>query len=208
MPVGTVLAFWGVVVLLVIVPGPDWAFVLATGLRERVVLPAVIGLMTGYLIVTAVIAGGVGVLVAETPIVLTVLTVVGAGYLIWLGASLLVRPSRIRSDNVAVVRRSSARLLIKGIGVSALNPKGLLLFLAILPQFVEPDAVWPLTAQLALLGVVFVLTCGVFYTVLGFVARAVLSARPTASRVVSRISGGAMVVIGCWLLVERLWPML
>jgi len=85
-------------------------------------------------------------------------------------------------------------------GVSALNPKGLLVFLALLPQFTSPRWSWPLAAQLGLLGLVFVVSCAAFYLVLGSAARRVLAARPAAARAVTRFSGAAMAVIGGLLL--------
>jgi threonine/homoserine/homoserine lactone efflux protein len=88
-------------------------------------------------------------------------------------------------------------------GVSALNPKGLLVFLALLPQFTNPRGSWPLAAQLGLLGLVFVLSCGAFYLSLGSAARKILAARPAAARAVTRFSGAAMVVVGALLLVVR-----
>jgi threonine/homoserine/homoserine lactone efflux protein len=87
--------------------------------------------------------------------------------------------------------------------VSALNPKGLLLFLALLPQFTNARWDWPLTVQLGLLGLVFMLTCAVFYLCLGSFARRILRARPLAAGLITRISGGAMFVIGALLLIDR-----
>jgi threonine/homoserine/homoserine lactone efflux protein len=202
---GSVLAFWGVAVLLIVVPGPDWAFTLASGLRDRVVYPAVGGLMIGYTILTAVVAAGVGALVARNPVVLTVLTVAGAGYLIYLGGSSLARPATLHgpaSDGPAAPPRR--RRLLTGIGVSGLNPKGLLVFLALLPQFTDPNGSWPVPAQLAALGLVFVLSCGVFYAALGVSTSTILRARPAVARAVSRLSGTAMVAVGLFLLAERL----
>ena len=86
--------------------------------------------------------------------------------------------------------------MVRGLGVSALNPKGLLIFLALLPQFTNPRWSWPLTAQLGLLGLVFAASCGAFYLGLGSAARKILAARPAAARAVTRFSGAAMVVIG------------
>jgi threonine/homoserine/homoserine lactone efflux protein len=86
--------------------------------------------------------------------------------------------------------------LARGVGVSGLNPKGLLLFLALLPQFTSPRWSWPLAAQLGFLGLVFMLTCGAFYFCLGSSARKILHARPAAARAVTRFSGAAMIVIG------------
>ena len=99
---------------------------------------------------------------------------------------------------------TSRGLLARGVGVSALNPKGLLVFLALLPQFTDPHGSWPLAAQLAMLGLVFTATCAVFYLCLGSFARSVLHARPAAALAVTRFSGAAMVVIGALLLAERL----
>ena len=63
--------------------------------------------------------------------------------------------------------RTDRATLVKGIGVSGLNPKGLLVFLAVLPQFATPRGAWPLAVQLAVLGLVFTLTCAAFYLGLG-----------------------------------------
>lgn len=208
MNLGLLLAFWGLTVVLIVIPGPDWAFTVASAVRDRVVFPAVAGLMLGYAVITVVVAVGVGALVARTPVILTGLTVVGAAYLTYLGGALLSRPGAT-GDTVALdspaKQPSSYRWghVLRGVGVSALNPKGLLLFLAILPQFADPGRSWPIPTQLAALGLVFVLTCGAFYTGLGLCARSVLRSRPGASRVMSRVSGAAMIVVGLVLLAER-----
>jgi threonine/homoserine/homoserine lactone efflux protein len=94
--------------------------------------------------------------------------------------------------------------LARGIGVSGLNPKGLLVFLALLPQFTNPRGGWPLTVQLAVLGLVFTVTCALFYLSMGSLIRRILAARPGVARAISRVSGAAMIVIGLLLLVERI----
>ncbi len=79
--------------------------------------------------------------------------------------------------------------VLRGIGVSALNPKSLLFFVAFLPQFARPSASWPLTVQLIVLGGVWVVLIAGFYTVLGWSATRTLSGRPTLARTVSRMAG-------------------
>ncbi|MGO4758793.1 LysE family transporter, partial [Streptomyces sp. 2MCAF27] len=96
------------------------------------------------------------------------------------------------------------RRAVKGAGISGLNPKALLLFLALLPQFIAQGATWPVAAQIALLGLVHPANCAAVYTGVGTAARAVLRACPAAARAVIRCSGAAMVAIGALLLVERL----
>ena len=213
--IGSVAAFWALSFLLALVPGADWAYVIAAGLRDRTVLPAVGGLAAGYVVLTAVVAAGLAALVARTPSVLTVLTALGAVYLVWLGAVTVARPATPqaadRQDGAADTgdgrgdrALSWARRAARGAGISGLNPKALLLFLALLPQFATHGAAWPFAAQIAVLGLVHTANCAVVYTGVGTTARRVLRARPAVARAVSRCSGAAMIVIGAGLVAERL----
>jgi len=202
MPPASLFAFWGVALLLIVVPGADWAFTISAGLRARSVLPAVGGLVIGYAIMTAVVAAGVGALVARSPAALTALTLAGGAYLMWHGARTLIAPAAAPSAPGAA--RTGWATLRQGIGVSGLNPKGLLIFVALLPQFAAPDRPWPLAVQLTALGLVFVATCAVFYLTLGSLARTVLQARPSAARLITRVSGTGMILIGATLIIDRL----
>lgn len=203
--IGSVAAFWAVSFLLVLVPGADWAYVIAAGLRDRTVLPAVGGLAAGYVVLTAVVAAGLAGLVAGSPSVLTALTVLGAGYLLWLGVTTVVRPATPQAATQGTDHDASwAGRALRGAGISGLNPKALLLFLALLPQFATHGAAWPFAAQIALLGAVHTANCTIVYSGVGTTARRVLRTRPAVARAVSRCSGAAMIVIGAALAAERL----
>src|SRR5882672_9099526 len=95
---------------------------------------------------TAVVAAGVAGVIARSPLVLTVLTTFGAVYLLWLGITAVIRPP---APGAAADRASQSwvRRAAKGAGVSGLNPKALLLFLAFLPQFLTHGAAWPFAAR-------------------------------------------------------------
>ena len=203
MAASSIAAFWVVSSLLIMVPGADWAFTIGAGLRGHSVVPAVGGIVLGYAAMTIAVAAGVGTLVARSPALLTALTIAGGLYLIWHGAATFAKPSALHTPGSAPASTRQATL-VRGAGVSALNPKGLLLFLALLPQFASPHGSWPLAVQLGVLGLVFMLSCGAFYLCLGSFARKALHARPAAARAVSRFSGAAMIVIGVFLLVDRL----
>jgi threonine/homoserine/homoserine lactone efflux protein len=210
MAAGSVIAFWAVALLLIIVPGADWAFTISSGLRGHSALAAVSGIVLGYAGITVVVAAGVGALVARSPAILTALTITGGLYLIWHGSKTFARPETegTPADPPARTSRASApanrSTLVRGMGVSALNPKGLLLFLALLPQFTSPRWSWPVAVQLGFLGLVFMVTCAAFYLGLGSFAGKILHARPAAAGAVTRFSGAAMIVIGALLLAERL----
>jgi len=203
MATSSVFAFWMVALLLIVVPGADWAFTISAGLRGRSVLPAVSGLVLGYAAITIVVAAGVGALVAGSPAILTVLAIVGGVYLMWHGAMTFAKPST-PSTSTDAPASTDWDILVRGIGVSSLNPKGLLIFLALLPQFTNPHWSWPVAGQIGVLGLVFTLTCAVFYLCLGAIARTVLHARPAAAHAISRFSGVALIVIGATLLADRL----
>jgi threonine/homoserine/homoserine lactone efflux protein len=92
----------------------------------------------------------------------------------------------------------------RGAATSGLNPKGLLLFVAILPQFVDRHGGLPVAVQIGVLGAIHMANCGVAYLGVGALARNLLARRPTASHTVTRAAGGAMLVLGLLLLLERL----
>lgn len=203
MAVHAVVAFWGVSLLLVLVPGADWAYAITAGLRDRSILPAIGGLAFGYAGLTIVVAAGVAAFVAQRPGVLTALTVLGAVYLCWLGLTTLARPAVPQASDETPARSWWTRA-VKGAGISGLNPKGLLLFLALLPQFTDGNGSWPLIAQICVLGLAHVANCAVVYFGVGAMARTVLRARPVVTRAVTRFSGSAMILIGAGLVLERL----
>lgn len=196
-----ITAFWGVSLLFIVIPGADWAYAISGGLKGRV-LPAVGGLLLGHVVILAVVAAGVGAVVARFPMALTGLTLAGAAYLLWLGWGVLRRASGPREAD-GLGAGSAGRWAARGFGVSALNPKLLLLALAVLPQFTSLTAAWPVGAQIATLAGVHLATCAAVYLAVGLAARRVLAARPLAARIVTRVSGVAMIGIGAFLVVER-----
>lgn len=195
-------AFWGVSFLFVITPGADWAYAISAGLRGRVVVPAVTGLLFGHLLATVIVAIGVGAFVASRPMILSGLTAAGAFYLLWLGINMLFHPSQPRLGEIHE-SDSWARWAAKGAGISGLNPKVFLLFLALLPQFTDPAASWSVPAQIVALGLVHVASCGVIYLLVGYSSQQLLQSRPRAAVIVSRISGAAMMTIAAILFAEQ-----
>lgn len=231
------LACWGMMTLMVVLPGPDWAYIIAAGLHDRSIVPALAGILVGYLAAVVAVAVGVGAAVAALPLVLVVLTFGAAGYLAWLGIRVLRRPPEVAAiaagvpEVLAVPDAAAAAAAIgagpaeaagppaasapprsatnpwlrlaQGAGVSGLNPKGLLVLVVLLPQFTDTAGAWPIPVQLAVLGLIFVGSCAIVYSVVGAGAKAVLRSRPTALNVVSRVSGAAMVVLAVVLVAEQ-----
>ncbi|MEE3662256.1 LysE family translocator [Brenneria sp. g21c3] len=203
MPLSMFAAFWVVSILFVITPGADWAYTISAGIRGRRVIPAVLGLLSGHLIATIVVAAGVGTLIAGKPALMAAMTITGTCYLLWLGIGMLCHPS-VPDSGERNDAGSRMQWALKGLCISGLNPKVFLLFLALLPQFTDMHAAWPLSIQMAALGLVHIFSCGVIYLLVGYGSQAILRTRPRAAQRVSRISGTLMVIIAVLLLAEQL----
>jgi threonine/homoserine/homoserine lactone efflux protein len=144
--------------LLIALPGPSVLFVIGRtlALGRRAGLLSVVGNASGMLVQTTLVALGVGAIVAQSIVVLTVIKFAGAAYLVFLG----IQAIRHRREVSAPVEagappRSTWRLLGEGFVVGVTNPKSIIFFVAILPQFVDPKAA-AIPLQLAELGLTFV----------------------------------------------------
>ncbi|WP_284982541.1 LysE family translocator [Arthrobacter sp. efr-133-TYG-118] len=204
------IAFVIVAVTLACTPGVDWAYSIAAGLRQRSFLPAVVGLCSGYVLHTALLVAGLAALLTGVPGLLGWLTIAGAAYLLWLGVSTIRswRGASFSADDAVGQSRNQLRTFLQGMGTSGINPKGLLFFLALVPQFVSPEASLPVPVQSGVLGLTFVLFAGIIYTAVALTSRKLLQSRPSAARVVTLASGIIMVGLGAVLLGEQLLPLL
>ena len=196
-------AFLTIDVVLVLTPGPDWAYVIAVGMRDRVVVPAVVGIVAGYAALTVLVAGGLAVVIASSSGALTAMTLLGGAYLIWLGASVLSRSSEAGSSSRVPRKASGLGVVARGAATSGFNPKALLLFVAVLPQFIDRRGGLPVATQIGVLGAIHTANCAVAYLALGTLARNTLGRRPAAAFAITRASGVAMIVLGVLLVLER-----
>jgi threonine/homoserine/homoserine lactone efflux protein len=199
-----VLGFALVAGLLTIVPGLDTALVLrSTVTRSRGHgFAALLGIQAGTLVWGAAAAGGAAALLAASQTAYRVLTLAGAAYLVWLGASMLWASFRRRRDAGAEpdvpLPTGGGRWRDLGMGLTTnlMNPKVGVFYVAAIPQF-TPNGVNPL-----LMGVLLALV----HCVLGsaWLSMVVLGAghlgprlrRSNAVRWVDRVTGGFLVLLG------------
>jgi threonine/homoserine/homoserine lactone efflux protein len=158
------LAFIAASILFIQVPGPSLLFTIGRALSvgRRDALLSVVGNAVGVVVQVLLVSVGLGALVATSATVYTVVKVVGAAYVCWLGF-LAIRhraDARLALRGAApVVTRSRHRSVLTGMTVGVTNPKTLVFFMAFLPQFIDRSA-GHAGLQLATLGVVFgVLAC-------------------------------------------------
>lgn len=200
MSAGTVAAFWGVSLMFAMTPGADWAYAISAGLRHRRVSPAVVGMLSGHFVVTVLVALGLAAVMASSPGLFDVLTLAGVCYLVWLGVSMLRTSAAAVTEGRADNSGSWVREALTGLGISGLNPKVLLLLLALLPQFTDTGSSWPIWGQVLGLGLLHIAGSFVVYMGVGTGARLLLRTRPGAALLVTRLSGGVLLAVAGFLL--------
>ena len=145
-------------VAIILIPGPSVMFVIARAVawgRITAVLTA-LGNALGMLLLSVFIAIGLGPLLQRSELLLVVVQVLGGLYLIHLGIDAYRHRQEHANDMIKIeeIRPSSFQILRQGFTVGALNPKALVFFSAVCPQFVDADA-GSITFQLLMFGVIF-----------------------------------------------------
>ena len=133
----SLLAFSLAALLLTLTPGLDTALILRTACAEggKKAFQAAIGIDTGCFIWGALVALGLGALLAVSELAYTILKICGAGYLCWLGLQLLRRPRSSFSENDGNTS-SQGNWFVKGMLGNVLNPKMGIFYVSFLPQFI------------------------------------------------------------------------
>jgi threonine/homoserine/homoserine lactone efflux protein len=201
----SLFAFALAALILAITPGPGIAYVVArtvAGGRPEG-LASCLGTGLGGFVHVVAAALGLSLLIAKSALAFGMIKYGGAAYLVYLGVGMLLRKQRA-VDAGQVQSRGARRAFAEGVVVEAMNVKTALFFLAFLPQFTSPSA--PLAPQMALLGSV----CVVLNTLVDVVAvmgasRLLTSsaARTARARLLTRVSGYAMLSLGVLLALTR-----
>jgi threonine/homoserine/homoserine lactone efflux protein len=184
---------------LIVIPGPSVLFVIGRSLSlgRKGGFLSVLGNALGMLPAMALVSLGVGAIVAESVVVFVIIKFVGAGYLIYLG----VQAIRHRNDHTSTAtslrgRPSSLRLIREGFFVGMSNPKTIVFFVAVLPQFVSyENGAIPL--QMAALGMIFfaiALASDSMWALTAGTARAWFARNP--KRISRTGAGGGVMMIG------------
>lgn len=157
LPLPNLLAFLAAAIVLVIMPGPTVLFVVGRSLAlgRRGGLLSVLGNAIGIVPVIVAVSFGVGAIITQSIVVFTILKFAGAAYIVFLGVQAIRHRKRTAETMAAgVAPKSTRRMLGEGFVVGITNPKTIAFFVAVLPQFVAPEAGW-VPGQMLLLGGIF-----------------------------------------------------
>lgn len=201
------LGFLLAAILLTASPGPDNLMVLGLGMSKGRKQGMVFGLgcALGCLSHTLLAVLGVSALIAASPVAFTALRVGGGLYLVWLGYNALRSQGGSKTSDGNAAPQSLRSLFTKGLVANAINPKVVLFFLSLLPQFVIP-ANGNVPGQMLALGVTFTVQAAILFGLLGWFAGAIgawLNRKPGAGKWLDRIAGTVFVALGIKLIAAR-----
>jgi threonine/homoserine/homoserine lactone efflux protein len=195
------LSFLVASILFIQVPGPSLLFTIGRALSvgRREALLSVVGNALGLVVQVGCVALGLGAIVAASAAAYTVLKLVGAAYVVWLGVSAIRHRADARAALENLVRAPATRghSVRTGVIVGVTNPKTIVFFAAFLPQFTSDSG--PATLQVAVLGVVFALlaVCSDSLWALGAgKARDWFARRPRRLDTLGATGGGMMIALG------------
>jgi threonine/homoserine/homoserine lactone efflux protein len=201
--VETLVTFTLAGVVLVVIPGPSVLFIVGRALAHgrRAALASVAGNTAGASLVVIVVALGFGAVAAQSIVVFTTFKLIGAAYLIHLG----VHTIRTRGDLFGALAdgggAAGRRLFRQGLVVGVTNPKVLVFFAAVLPQFVDTGA-GDATSQMLVLGLLFAMIAATLDSMWGLAAgtaRNWLATSPARLRRIGGTGGVLMIVMGAGL---------
>jgi len=208
MGIDTVLAFCGVAMLAYVAPGPDWFVIMSAGVvSRRTGWIAAAGVQCGLLVHMSAAAIGVAAVILASATAFTVLKIVGAAYLIYLGMRALLSSRRAESDDESesvhdgweggdTAPPSSWRVWRRAFAANVLNPKAAFFFAAVLPQFLDPDG--SVAVQIVGLGLLDVALGAAWWAVFVLLVHRMrtIVGGARARRVTDRVAGTALIGLG------------
>jgi threonine/homoserine/homoserine lactone efflux protein len=147
---------------LIFTPGPDMLFVLSQvmGKDAKAGMMATLGICSGYLVHSVLVAVGLAAIIVSFPILFETIRWLGIAYLIYLAVTLL--RSVFSKNTIRIENKSTSSPIKKGFFTALLNPKGMLIYFAILPQFIDKagnTVAQGLLLSLVFIGLIFIVYC-------------------------------------------------
>ena len=197
------LLFALTVIPLIFTPGPDMLFILSQvmGKDAKAGMMATVGVCLGYLVHSVLVALGIAAIIVSFPILFETIRWLGIAYLLFLAFSLI--KSVFSTQKLAIEKKNTANPIQKGFFTALLNPKGMLIYFAILPQFI--DKTGNTVSQGLILSFIFIGLCFVVYCSLSVIFARISQNTQIDERKQKWIdggSGGLLMLAATWLIIQ------
>lgn len=187
-------------IVLSITPGPDTFYILGRTISQGTNsgIASVLGISTGVLVHTLAAAVGLSTILVTSALVFKIIKLIGAGYLIYLGITLILSSKDIHASNRNGLSSSSFwKIYRQGVITNVLNPKVALFFLSFLPQFIDPNR--GNVTSFIFLGITYVFVCTVWYLIVAVFSSAIAGTFQKNTlwiRFINKISGAIFIGLG------------
>ena len=198
----SVFALFALTVLpLIFTPGPDMLFILSQvmGKDAKAGMMATIGVCSGYLVHSILVALGIAAIIVSFPVLFETIRYLGIAYLLYLAFHLL--KSVFNQKTLLIEKKVESHLIRKGFLTALLNPKGMLIYFAILPQFIQKAG--NTMTQGLILSLIFIALIFLVYCSLSLIVGRVVRKKTLDVRQQKWIDGGAgslLTVAAVWLI--------
>ncbi|MEZ2772640.1 MULTISPECIES: LysE family translocator [Acinetobacter] len=188
---------------LIFTPGPDMLFILSQvmGKDAKAGMMATVGVCCGYLVHSILVALGIAAIIVSFPVLFETIRWLGIAYLLYLAFGLF---KSVFSKNVLnIEKKTSANPIQKGFFTALLNPKGMLIYFAILPQFIDKSAntvSQGLILSFIFIGLIFVVYCGLSILFSKISQKTQIDERK--QKWVDGSSGGLLALAASWLIIN------
>lgn len=188
---------------LIFTPGPDMLCILSQvmGKDAKAGMMATVGVCCGYLVHSILVALGIAAIIVSFPVLFETIRWLGIAYLLYLAFGLF---KSVFSKNVLnIEKKTSANPIQKGFFTALLNPKGMLIYFAILPQFIDKSAntvSQGLILSFIFIGLIFVVYCGLSILFSKISQKTQIDERK--QKWVDGTSGGLLALAASWLIIN------
>lgn len=188
---------------LIFTPGPDMLFILSQvmGKDAKAGMMATVGVCCGYLVHSILVALGIAAIIVSFPVLFETIRWLGIAYLLYLAFGLF--KSVFSKSVLNIEKKTSANPIQKGFFTALLNPKGMLIYFAILPQFIDKSAntvSQGLILSFIFIGLIFVVYCGLSLLFSKISQKTQIDERK--QKWVDGASGGLLALAASWLIIN------
>lgn len=178
---------------LIFTPGPDMLFILSQAVAKDAGagMKATMGVCLGYLVHSILVAFGIAAIIVSFPILFETIKWLGVAYLLYLAFGLI--KSVFSNNQIVIEKQQTASPIQKGFFTALLNPKGMLIYFAILPQFMTKSG--DSVSQALILSCIFIGLCFVVYCSLSLVFARITQKSGLDARKQKWIDGGSGVML-------------
>ncbi|MFH7767464.1 LysE family translocator [Acinetobacter sp. BSP-28] len=191
------------VIPLIFTPGPDMLFILSQvmGKDAKAGMLATVGICLGYLVHSVLVALGIAAIIVSFPMLFETIRWLGIAYLLFLAFSLI--KSVFSQNKLAIEKKSSSSPVKKGFFTALLNPKGMLIYFAILPQFIDKagnTVNQGLILSFIFIGLIFVVYCSLSVIFAKVTQNTHIDERK--QKWIDGGSGGLLMLAATWLIIN------